>query len=117
MAKPIFTQIVARARDTIALRSHWTRFTLALTGNNRDCDPTDRRAVRYCAFGALVRAGYELTGDSDQARRLAGQAAMWITGEGTPEEAYEEIYALNDGPATSSREAVLTLFDAALARG
>ena len=59
---------------------------------------------------------YDLTGDVDQARRLAGQAAMWITGRDSPEEAYEEIYTINDGPPKSSREAILHLFDKSLAR-
>ena len=56
MAKPIFTQIIERARAYVAVRSHWTRYTLALTGNNRDCEPTDAKASRFCAYGALVRA-------------------------------------------------------------
>jgi len=116
MAKPIFTQLIERARDYVAVRSKWTRYTLALTRNNRDCEPTDARAARFCAFGALVRAGYDLTGDVDQARRLAGQAAMWITGRETPEEAYEEIYTINDGSPASSRKAILHLFEKSLAR-
>ena len=116
MAKPVFTQLIERARAYVAGRSTWTRYTLALTGNNRDCEPTDSRAARFCAFGALVRAGYDLTGNVDQARRLAGQAAMWITGRDSPEEAYEEIYTLNDGPREPSRKAVLSLFDKSLAR-
>ena len=47
---------------------------------------------------------------------LAGNAAMWMTGRETPEEAYEEIYTINDGPPTSSRKAILRLFDESLAR-
>ena len=116
MAKPIFTQLIERARDYVAVPSSWTRYTLARAGNNRDCEPTDVTAARYCAYGALVRAGYDLTGDADQARRLAGQAAMWITGRQTPEEAYEEIYTLNDGPPVSSRKAIMRLFEESLAR-
>lgn len=116
MAKPIFTQIIERARAYVADRSHWTRYTLALTRNNRDCEPTDAKAVRFCAYGALVRAGFDLTGDLHQARQLAGQAAMWMTGRASQEEAYETIYTLNDGTPKSSREAVLRLFDASLAR-
>jgi len=116
MAKPIFTQVVERARAYVALRSSWTRYTLALTRNNRDCDPTDPRAARFCAFGALVRASYEITGDVDQARRLAGQTAIWMTGRETAEEAYEAIYTINDGAPVSSRKAVLALFDESLAR-
>src|SRR5262249_53800114 len=116
MAKPIFRQIVEGARACVAVRSRWARYTLALTGNNKDCEPTDARAVRFCAYGALVRAAFDLTGDANQARRLAGRTAMWLTGHGSPEEAYEEIYAINDGAPKSSRDAVLQLFDKALAR-
>jgi hypothetical protein len=116
MARPIFTQLIERARDYVAVPSSWTRYTLALTRNNRDCEPTDAKAARFCAFGALVRAGYDLTGDVDQARRLAGQAAMWMTGRDNREEAYEEIYTLNDGPREASRKAVLSLFEKSLAR-
>jgi hypothetical protein len=116
MAKPIFTQLIERARAYVAVPSSWTRYTLALTRNNRDCEPTDAKAARFCAYGALVRAGYDLTGDVDQARRLAGQAAMWITGRQTPEEAYEEIYTLNDGPREPARKAILALFEKSLAQ-
>jgi hypothetical protein len=116
MAKPVLTQLIERARAYVAGRSTWTRYTLALTGNNRDCEPTDSRAARFCAFGALVRAGYDLTGNVEEARRLAGRAAMWITGQDSTEEAYEEIYTLNDGSPASSRKAVLELFDRGLAR-
>lgn len=116
MAKPIFMRLIEGARAYVAVRSSWTRYTLALTRNNRDCEPTDERAARFCAFGALVRAGYDMTGDVDQARQLAARAAMWITGRKTPEEAYEEIYTLNDGPPVSSRRAILDLFDQSLRR-
>jgi hypothetical protein len=116
MAKPILTQIIERARAYVADRARWTRYTLALTRNNRDCEPTDAKAVRFCAYGALVRASFDLTGDVHQARRLAGQAAMWITGRTSQEEAYEAIYTLNDGAPKSSREAVLRLFEGSLAR-
>lgn len=116
MAKPILTQIIERARAYVADRSHWTRYTLALTRNNRDCEPSDAKAVRFCAYGALMRAGFDLTGDIHQARQLAGQAAIWMTGRASQEEAYETIYTLNDGTPKSSREAVLRLFDASLAR-
>jgi hypothetical protein len=116
MAKSVQHQVIARALAYVGVRAHWTRYTLALTGNNRDCEPTDAKAARFCAFGALVRAAYDLTGDAEQARRLAGQAAMRITGHGTPEEAYEEIYTINDGPPVSSRKAIVQLFEQGLAR-
>jgi hypothetical protein len=116
MAKPLFTQVVERARAYVAVRSQWTRYTLALTRNNKDCEPTDAKAARFCAYGALIRAAFDVTGDVHQARRLAERAAMRITGAAGPEEAYEAIYTVNDGPPKSSREAILHLFDKALTR-
>ena len=58
MAKPIFTQIIERARAYVAVRSHWTRYTLALTRNNKDCEPTDAKATgkkQRATWSALLR--------------------------------------------------------------
>lgn len=114
MSKPLVWQVVTGARVLIAKRATWTRYTLALTGNNRECDPTHPKAVRFCAFGALLRSAYDLTGEPGQAQALAEKAAMAITGRNSPNEAFEEIFTLNDGPAVSSRKAVLGLFDKSL---
>jgi hypothetical protein len=116
MAKPLHKHVLERARELVAGRGTWTRFTLALTANNRTCKPTDAGAVRFCAYGALVRAAYELTPDADRAEELAGRAAVWVTSKPNQDEAYEAIFCLNDGPPRSSRKAVLRLFDASLAR-
>lgn len=111
MSKPLVWQVVAGARELIAKRGTWTRYTLALTGNNRECDPTHPTAVRFCAFGALLRSAYDLTGEVGQAQALAEKAAVAVTGRTCPHEAFEEIYTLNDGPAVSSRRAILSMFD------
>lgn len=116
MAKPIFKHVIEGARALVAGRGSWTRFTLAATSRGLDCEPTDEKARKFCAYGALVRAAYDLTRDPAEARRLGGRAAMWVTGARTPEAAFEEIYTLNDGPPPSSRKAVLRLFDEGLAR-
>jgi hypothetical protein len=116
MAKPLFHHVIGRALEYVGVRSRWTQYRLALASNGEDCDPTDAKAVRFCAFGALVRAGYELTGNFDKAHRLAGQAAMWITGRETPDEACVEIYTSNDGPPASSRRAIIELFKGSLER-
>ena len=42
---------------------------------------------------------------------LAGSVAMSMTGRTRPHEAFEDIYTINDGPAVSSRKAILDLFD------
>ena len=79
MAKPpILQQVIERAR---ALRGAALNLDALHAGahaaTNRDCDPTDAKAVRFCAYGALVRAGYELTGDADQASD-AGRAGRHV---------------------------------------
>ena len=45
MAKPIFTQMIERARAYVAVRSSWTRYTLALTAQQQGLR-ADRREGR-----------------------------------------------------------------------
>jgi hypothetical protein len=116
MAKPLFHHVVGRALAYVGDRSCWTRYTLALTGNNRDCEPTDPKAARFCAFGALVRAAHDMTGDARRAERLAGRAAMWITDKDTPGKAYAAIYGINDGPRQTSHRAIVQLLERSLER-
>ena len=75
MSKSLNRQVIEGARALVGKRATWTRYTLALTGNNRECDPTHAKAVRFCAFGALMRSAYDLTGDPAQAQALAEKAA------------------------------------------
>jgi hypothetical protein len=116
MSKSLDHRVLLGARALVEMRSTWTRNYLALTRDNRECDPTDPKAVRFCAYGALVRSAYDLTGNGGRASVLAGSVAMAITGRETPQGAFEDIYTLNDGPAVSSRHAILNLFDKALQR-
>jgi hypothetical protein len=116
MSNPLLRQILEGARKLVGTRATWTRHTLAMTRNDRDCDPTHPEAVRFCAHGALVRTAYQLTGNSRQALQLAGKAAIVMTGRPTQREALGEIYAINDGPALASRHAILDLIDATLER-
>jgi hypothetical protein len=116
MSKSLVTQVLEGARALVAVRATWTRHHLALTRNNRSCDPTDARAVRFCAYGALVRSAYNLTGDARKASVLAGSAGMSMTGRESPHEEFEDIYTMNDGPAVASRKAILELFEKTLER-
>jgi hypothetical protein len=116
MSKSLDYQVLLGARALVEMRSTWTRHCLALTRNRRECDPTDPRAVRFCAYGALVRSAYDLTGDTTRAGLPAGSVAMSMTGRHTPQEAFEDVHTINDGPAVSSRRAILNLFDKALER-
>ena len=89
---------------------------IARTGNNRHCEPTDSKAARFCAYGAILRAAYDVAGTDDQAQRLADQTAMLIMGRDSPYSAFEELIAINDGQRATARKAVLDLFDKTLVK-
>ena len=116
MSKPMFKHVIEGARACVARRGSWTRFMLAATSRAEECDPTDPRARRFCAYGALVRAAHDLTGDPEAAGELAGRAAIWITGCETAEEAFGRIATINDGAPFAARQEILRLFDEGLAR-
>jgi hypothetical protein len=114
MSKPLVHQVAQRARGLLADPRNWTQYAIARTGNNRHCEPTDAKATRFCAYGAILRAAYDVAGTDDQAQRLADQTAMLIMGRDSPYAAFEELIAINDGHRASARKAVLDLFDRAL---
>ncbi len=114
MSKPLVQQVTERARALIADPRSWTQYAIARTGNHRHCEPTDAKAARFCAYGAILRGAYDVAGTDEQAQRLADQAAMRIMGRDSPYSAYEELIAINDGQRATARKAVLELFDKAL---
>ena len=116
MSKPLVTQVVERARALLGDSGGWTQHAISRRGNNRQCEPTDAGAVRFCAYGAILRAAHDLACDDDQAQRLADRTAMFIVGHDTPYSAFEHLIAINDGPRPTSRKAILELFDEALVR-
>ena len=97
MSKPILTQVIERGRALVADHATWTTDALARRANGQACQPTDAGAVRFCAYGALVRAAYELTADSEKAQRLADLAAAELVGSKAPDRAYMDLYSINDG--------------------
>ena len=116
MSKPLVQQVAERARGLVAEPRSWTQYAIARTGNHRHCEPTDAKAARYCAYGAILKAAHEIAASDDQAQRLADQAAMLIMGRDSPYTAFEELIAVNDGHRGTARKAVLELFDTALAK-
>jgi len=116
MSKPLVQQVAERARALVADPRTWTQFAIARTGNNRHCEPTDARAVRFCAYGAILRAAYDVAGSEGPALRLADQTAMLIMGHDSPYAAFEELIAINDGQRSSARNGVLAQFDKALVK-
>lgn len=115
MSESIFKVVVEKARCFVAMRARWTRFACARTHNDRICDPLDPAATRFAAFGALVRCAYDVTGSRTSAHLLARRAARRLTRARTDLEAVAELNAINDLPPQQAREALLALFDAALA--
>ena len=115
MSKPLVLQVAERARGLVDDPRTWTQYAIARTGNNRHCEPTDAKAARYCAYGAILRAAGDVAGEHDRSQRLADQAAMLVTGRDNPFVAFEDLIAINDGPRATARKAVVELFDRALA--
>ena len=54
MSKPLVQQVTERARGLVADPRSWTQYAIARTGNNRHCEPTDAKAARFCAYGAIL---------------------------------------------------------------
>lgn len=115
MSESIFKVVVEKARASVAMRSRWTRFGVARTHNDRICDALDPAAVRFCAYGALIKSAFEVTGSRQTAVLFARRSAQRLTGARTDLEAVAELQAINDGPPQQARQELLALFDAALA--
>jgi hypothetical protein len=71
VSKTLDHHVVARAREIIADEKHWTQFDYAQLDTSDEADPADPGAVRFCAVGALRRAAFELSSDSDSFAVLA----------------------------------------------
>ena len=115
MSESIFKLVVERARDLVAIRARWTRFALARTRNDRICDPLDPAAVRFCAYGALIRAAFLVTGSRETALLMARRTARRMTGARSDLEGVADLNALSDLPPVEARRRLRALFDAALA--
>jgi hypothetical protein len=60
MSKSLHHQVVTRAREIITDPHHWIRGAFAIAKDYSPIDPTDERAYRFCAVGALRRAAHEI---------------------------------------------------------
>jgi hypothetical protein len=105
MARPLQRQIIERGRALIEDKEHWCRTYLALDENAVVVFPTNDRAVKRCALGALIAAAFELTRDYDKADRLAHQAL-------SPDCSGAKLINTND---TEGHAAVLGLLDELIA--
>jgi hypothetical protein len=113
MSKTLDHHVVARAREIISDEQHWTQFDYAQLDTSDEADPADPRAVRFCAVGALRRAAFELSSDSESFAVLAGRVQDGIESfaktRGHPWNATFSLEDLNDGK--NGHANVLKLFD------
>src|ERR1700682_4238077 len=111
MAKSLEHQVVALARVYIAQRRRWVQGRFAVRKNGQYVHPHADDAWRWCANGALIRAGFDLTQNLDKAYKLREVAcAALLPDERNPVTAIEII---NDG--RQGHRKVLKLFDGFLA--
>lgn len=105
MAKTLDRQIIPRARALIADKRNWCWGTLAIDSKGLGVCPTEKTAERRCAYGALIAAAYEITGDSVTAHRLAALSSHQFNG-------LAALFAAND---EGGHDAVMAFFDEVIA--
>jgi hypothetical protein len=99
---PIIRRILADAAALISLKG-FTKHVAASTKSGTEVDPTNPAAAKFCALGAIYRAGadagassYQIDEARAELRRVVGDVAIW-----------------NDGPATTEDDVVRTLIQVA----
>lgn len=99
MAKKLSVlQVLRKARARVA--RGWCQRDLAKTKGGRSCNPTDKEAARFCAYGALDSLGYD-TADATLVLRTFVPRG--------------HIASFNDAPGRKKSE-VVALFDKAIAK-
>ena len=93
--------VLGRARDLIAVEHSWCQLAFARTWFGIPVRLRSGIARRYCALGAIMRAGYELRVRIED----ACAALEWQTGS--------DVQRWNDEPARTHAEVIAAL-DAAL---
>ena len=99
--------VLIRARARIADREHWTKGTLAADGDGNEVLPKSRRAVRWCALGALYRVTSPVKGHRSASELLAAE----IHGGPAFGDADYRITEFND---SHTHKQVLALYDRAI---
>jgi len=113
MAKMLSYQVIEKARPLVANANTWTTGAIARGSDGASVDFWSKLAVRFCAYGALLRTAFDLVGNTKDAENIARSAAAVLTGAITPQPDLGALYAVND---TNGQQAVLDLFDRALGR-
>ena len=105
MTRSLQFSILQSARELIADEDRWCRGTLAITAERQLVCPTDPRATRRCALGAVIAAAQTFTNDDVEAVSLAMSTIRRHRSTAT-------LIAIND---FEGHDAVLAFFDQAIA--
>jgi hypothetical protein len=106
MSKPIHVQIIKAAHVLVGDEKKWCRSEMALDKYGASVCATDDKASKWCAYGALVVAAYQMTEDTSRAFDLADPAASLFGG-------CDALMRVND---TKGRATVVALFDEVIKR-
>jgi hypothetical protein len=113
VTKVLQRQIIEKARTLLDSRGRWTRFRSARNRRGDACSPCSPDAVRFCAYGAILRAAYEITGDLVEARRTARSVEQIVTAVDGRRNPNVRLSHAND---RAGHAAVLKMFDDAAER-
>jgi len=107
MSQPLERRIIENARALIATPQTWTQGEFARDGNGERVSWRSPEAVRFCVWGALNRAAYDVTGDRRGAVTLADHAAR------TLRQGMKSLSGTND---QGTHAVVIAVFDRYLGR-
>ena len=99
MAIPLVERIIEDALKIVNDPNRWTQGADAKDAKGKPCRPFVRRAVRFCARGALIRAAHDLG--------TVSHFALVAMRLGAP-----DLVCINDGP--DGRRKAITLLKKAL---
>jgi hypothetical protein len=89
------TALLIRARGF--LERGWCRGWLAVDARGRSVSETSDRAVRWCAYGALLAAGWDDSSGHPAYRRLkAAIGGEWVCDFNNRQETVEPVLAASD---------------------
>jgi hypothetical protein len=107
MSQPLHLQVATRARQILAHPDHWIQGEFACERDFTPTDPTDAKAYRFCAIGALRRAAHETAPGHQHLSSTVESAIENFIHERHPE-FDDSLEDFNDGV---EHAAVVSLFD------
>ncbi len=107
--KATVDDVIRSAFPLVNNEKTWTRNCEARDADGRTVRATSPHAICWCAYGALEKAAFDLTGNGGVASRLQRDAAVKLSG-------FDFGRSLSDiNDSIGGREAVVALFKKALA--